>query len=103
MYDIQICLPSLTSLCLLNLQVSAKECALGCVKSAPTARGGQGAGITQPRNHSLADPCMYCLCVNFGELLHLSPSNSMRMSFMEAPYDTLFANMCIRLSANFPV
>ena len=30
---------------------------LGCVKRAPVARGGQGAGITQPRYHSLADPC----------------------------------------------
>ena len=57
MYDIQICLPSLTSLCLLNLQVSAKEWALGCVKRAPAARGGQDAGITQPRDHFLADPC----------------------------------------------
>ena len=30
---------------------------LGCVKRAPAARGGQDAGVTQPREHSLADPC----------------------------------------------
>ena len=32
---------------------------LGCVKRAPMARGDQDAGITQPRDHSLADPCIY--------------------------------------------
>ena len=41
-----------------NLQGSAKEWSLGCVKRAPAARGGQDAGITQPRDHSLADPCI---------------------------------------------
>ena len=30
---------------------------LGCVIRAPAARGGQDAGITQPMDHSLADPC----------------------------------------------
>ena len=39
------------------IQGSAKEWSLGCVKRAPAARGGQDAGITQPRDHSLADPC----------------------------------------------
>ena len=39
------------------VQESAKEWSLGCVKRAPAARGSQGAGITQPRDHSLADPC----------------------------------------------
>ena len=39
------------------LQGSAKEWSLGCVKCAPAARGGQDAGITQPGEHSLADPC----------------------------------------------
>ena len=41
----------------LALQESAKEWSLGCVKCALTARGGQEAGITQPRDHSLADSC----------------------------------------------
>ena len=39
------------------VQRSAKEWSLGCVKRAPAARCGQGAGITQPRAHSLADSC----------------------------------------------
>ena len=30
---------------------------LACVKRAPAARGSQYVGITQPRDHSLADPC----------------------------------------------
>ena len=34
-----------------------KERSLGCVKCAPAASGGQDAGIMQPRDHSLADPC----------------------------------------------
>ena len=41
------------------VQGSAKEWSLGFVKRAPVARGGQDAGVTQPRYHSLADPCMY--------------------------------------------
>ena len=32
-----------------NIQGSAKEWSLGCVKRAPAARGSQDAGITQPR------------------------------------------------------
>ena len=32
---------------------------VGCVKRAPAARGGQDVGITQPGNHSIADPCTY--------------------------------------------
>ena len=40
-----------------HVQESAKEWSLGCVKRAPAARKGQGAGITQPRDHSLAYPC----------------------------------------------
>ena len=40
-----------------HLQGSAKEWSLGCMKCAHTARGGQEAGITQPRDHSLGDPC----------------------------------------------
>ena len=37
---------------------AAKELFLGCGKRPPpVARGGQDAGITQPRDHSLADPC----------------------------------------------
>ena len=39
------------------LQGSAKEWSLGCVKLALAAGGAQDAGITQPRDHSLADPC----------------------------------------------
>ena len=39
------------------VQGSAKEWTLGCVKRAPVARGDQDAGITHPRDHSLADPC----------------------------------------------
>ena len=39
------------------VQGSAKDWTLGCVKRAPAARGGQDVGITQPRDHSLADPC----------------------------------------------
>ena len=41
--------------CVITLQGSAKELSLGCVKRATAARGGQDAGITQPRDHSLAD------------------------------------------------
>ena len=40
-----------------TLQGSAKERSLGCVKRAPAARGGQDAGITQPKDHPLANPC----------------------------------------------
>ena len=39
-----------------SLSWAAKEWSLGCVKRAPAARGGQEAGITQPRDHSLAVP-----------------------------------------------
>ena len=31
----------------------------GCVKRAPVARVGRDAGITQPRDPALADPCTY--------------------------------------------
>ena len=34
-----------------SVQGSAKEWSLGCVKRASVARGGQDAGITQPRDH----------------------------------------------------
>ena len=47
-------------------RVLGKEWSLGCVKCAPAARGGQDAGITQPRDHSLAYPCLdigECECV----------------------------------------
>ena len=44
----------------LYMQGSAKEWILGCVKHAPAARGGQDAKITQPRDHSLADPVDWC-------------------------------------------
>ena len=38
----------------------AKEWSLGCVNHAPAAREScQDAGITQPRDHSLAYPCMF--------------------------------------------
>ena len=40
------------------LQGSAKEWTLGYVKRAAAARGSQDEGITQPRDHSLADPCI---------------------------------------------
>ena len=46
----------------LHVQGSVRELSLGCVKRAPVARGGQDAGITQPRDHSLADPCTYIVC-----------------------------------------
>ena len=39
------------------IQGSAKEWPLGCVKRSPAARGSQDTGITQPRDHSLTDPC----------------------------------------------
>ena len=39
-----------------HVQGSNKEWDPGCVKHAPAARGGQDAGITQPRHHSFADP-----------------------------------------------
>ena len=42
-----------------DVQGLAKEWSLGCVKRAPAARGSQDAGITQPRDRSLADPCTY--------------------------------------------
>ena len=38
-------------------RLNAKELLLGCVKRAPLARGDQEVGITQPKDHSLADPC----------------------------------------------
>ena len=39
------------------IQESAKEWTLSCVKRAAAARGSQDTGITQPMDHSLADPC----------------------------------------------
>ena len=42
--------------CVLHLQGSAKEWSLGCVP--PLAAG---ARFTQPRDHSLADPCIRIL------------------------------------------
>ena len=41
-----------------ELQGWAKEWSLGCVSSRPAARGSQEAGFTQPRDHSLAQPCI---------------------------------------------
>ena len=41
-----------------HLQGSAKEWSLGCVKRAPTARVIRDMGITQPKDHYLADPCI---------------------------------------------
>ena len=41
-----------------STQGSAKECCLGCVKRAPAVRGSQDAGITQPRDNFLTDPCI---------------------------------------------
>ena len=41
-----------------NIQGSAKERSLGCVKRAPTARVIRDMGITQPKDHYLADPCI---------------------------------------------
>ena len=41
-----------------TIQGSAKEWSLGCVQRALAARGGQDAGITQPRDNYLADPYM---------------------------------------------
>ena len=38
------------------VQGSDKEWSLGCVKRAPAARGDQGAGIMQPRDHSQPIP-----------------------------------------------
>ena len=38
----------------------------------PAARGGQDAGITQPRDNSLADPCIYVRVRN-----DVSPSASL--------------------------
>ena len=41
-----------------NFYVTApKERSLGCVNSCPAARENQEAGFTQPRDHSLAEPC----------------------------------------------
>ena len=39
------------------VQSWAKKGALGCVNLSPAARGSQEAGFTQPRAHSLAQPC----------------------------------------------
>ena len=39
-----------------DIQGSAKEWSIGCVKCALAAREGQDAGFTQPRPHSLPDP-----------------------------------------------
>ena len=43
-----------SSLC---VQGSVNEWSLGCVKRAPAATGSKDAGIAQPRDHSLANPC----------------------------------------------
>ena len=42
-----------------TLQGWAKEWSLGCVNSLPAARRSQEAGFTQPRDHSLAQACIY--------------------------------------------
>ena len=41
------------------VQGLAERWALGCVNSPPAARGSQEAGLTQPREPLLADPCTY--------------------------------------------
>ena len=38
------------------IQGSAKEWSIGCVKLAPADRGGQDAGITQPRDNFFVIP-----------------------------------------------
>ena len=43
----------------ISIQESAKGWSLGCVKRDPAAREDQDAGITQPRDHYLADPCKF--------------------------------------------
>ena len=51
--------PTVLAVCAFSpseLQEWAKEWSLGCVKRALVARGGQDARITQPSDHSLADP-----------------------------------------------
>ena len=45
-----------------TVQGSANKWSLGCWQRAPVSRGVQDAGITQPRYHSLADPCSYVNC-----------------------------------------
>ena len=40
------------------VQGSAKEWSIGCVKRAPAARVIRDMGITQPKDHYLADPCI---------------------------------------------
>ena len=47
-----------------TVQGSAKRRALGCVNSPLVARGSQEVGITQPRDHSLADPCTLTTTTN---------------------------------------
>ena len=42
------------------VQGSAKVLSLGCIKHAPVAKRRQDTGITQPGNHSLANPCRHC-------------------------------------------
>ena len=56
------------------IQQSAKEWSLGCVKRALAVRGGQDAGITQIRDHSLADPCTFNLIYNSSKMTHVSNS-----------------------------
>ena len=50
-----------------TVQGSAKEWALGCVKRAPAAKGGQDAGITQPRGalFSRSLYCVYALALSY--------------------------------------
>ena len=46
-----------------DVQGLAKEWSLGRMKRAPAARGGRDAGVTQHRDHSLADPCTSSTCL----------------------------------------
>ena len=47
-----------------SVKSSAKEWTLGCVNSHPARRGSQEAGFTQPREHSLPEPCIWKPKVN---------------------------------------
>ena len=59
------------------VQESAEQWSLGCVKRAPVARGGQDAGITQPRDHPLADPCtVNPIYLGKGSCAHASGTDS---------------------------
>ena len=61
---------------------------LGCVKRAPAARGDQDAGITQPRDHTLADPCN-CTAFQFSSEFERLNLRDMRLIV------TLYAAWCV--------